>query len=145
MNEELLFLQNNEVWMEVMQLNTASKDTIIFKRQDGIKISGHYAKINGNTLMFYRKDKSLYIYIGNKEICLDENVNLLYERMGANITFSIYRDNDALFSITYPSFRNDPINMEDFDFNSEKEEDYDIFLFIYNVFNNPERKCIIYT
>lgn len=146
MSKDLIFLQNNDAWMEVMQLNTKTKDTKVLKRYDGIKTSGHYAIINGDAVMFYLKDKSLYINVKNNEICLDDNnIGLSYERRGEEITFSIYRSNNAVYSISYPSFRNHPINMEDFDFNSDKEEDYDIFLFVYNVVHNPERRNVIYT
>ena len=146
MSEDLIILQNNDTWMEVMQLNTRTQDTKVLKRNDGIKTSGHYTKINGDAVMFYRKGKSLYFNVKNNEICLDDNnISLSYKRRGDDIIFSIYRGNNAMYSISYSSFRNDPINKEDFDFNSDKEEDYDIFLFVYNVVNNPERRNMIYT
>ena len=132
--------------MEVMWLNTITNDIKILKRYDGIRISGHYATINGTLVMFYRKNKSLYINVENNEICLDDDNNSLsYERKGGNILFSICRGRNIIYSVFYPSFRNDPINKEDFDFNSDKEEDYDFFLFVYNVVNSFERKNLVYT
>ena len=78
MSENCIILQNNDIWMEVMWLNTITNDIKILKRYDGIRISGHYATINGTLVMFYRKNKSLYINVENNEICLDDDNNITF-------------------------------------------------------------------
>ncbi|SFT04883.1 hypothetical protein [Marininema halotolerans] len=146
MNEDLIVLQNRDLWLEMMLLNTKTFETEIIKRRDNVKIRGHNAILKGNLLMLYRKRGRLYLNVNDKELCLEDNVNLLYmRRQDGDIQVSIQKDGETVFLIRYPSFRNDPVNQADFDFNSDKEEHYDFFLFVYNVMNDPERKGFIYT
>lgn len=145
MSENIIFLQNNDIWLEVMQLNTITGDAKILKRTDEYKISGHFGEVNNKIVMFYRKDKNLYLNLENREISLcDSTINLSFERIDKNNKFSINRGNDILYSVIYPSCIYDPLNIADFDFNSDREEDQDFFLFVYNVMQNKEWQSRIY-
>jgi len=146
MYEKLIFLQNNDVWLEMMQLNTITGNKKVIKRSDSLKISGHYRKTNNDIVMLYRKDKYLYLNVKNKEILLeDKDIKLSFDKIGKNNEFIIYRGNDILYSSIYPSCCYDPVNMADFDFNADKEEDQDLFMFVYNVMQDKEWQKRIYT
>ena len=146
MSGTVIFLQNQDVWLEMIEFNTLSGEVKVIKRSDELKISGHYGKINNEIVMLYKKDNSLYLNLKNKEIPLnDKNVSFSFERIGKNNKFSINSGSDILYSEIYPSCIYDPVNIADFDFNEDREEDQDFFLFVYNVMQDKERQKRLYT
>lgn len=146
MSECIVFLKNQDVWLEVMEFNIITGDRNILKHTDEYKISGHFGKVNDEIVMFYKKDNSLYLNLKNKDISLyDKNVRLSFERIGKNNKFTINRGNDVLYSVIYPSCLYDPVNIVDFDFNDDREEDQDFFLFVYNVMQDKDWQRRIYS
>jgi len=145
MSESIIYLQNRDIWLEMMQLNIITGETKIIVRSDEYEIGGYFGKVNNENVLFYRKDDGLFIKVNNQEIALyDENIKLSFERIGENIRFIIYQGNEVLYQVIYPSCIYDPINMIDPDFNSYREEDQDFFLFVYNVMQDKEWQNRIY-
>lgn len=143
MNDNFLILQNSNLFMERMRFNHATGEMQFFERPPDYIFDGHYAKVNGEIAMLYRKGEKLYINTLRQEFCLDD-LRMTYERIetqaGEQILFVIYKGDKKVYSVTYPSFRNDPVNKADIDFNDDREEDQDFCLFLYNVANNAERQ-----
>jgi hypothetical protein len=147
MENNIIVLQNNEKWKEIMELDLSNLSNKLLERKDNkLQIRGHYIKIHNDLIMFYRKNELLYFNINNTEICLENvNLNLSFSREGRNNIFSIYNKDEIIYSISYQSYRFDRLNMLDPDFNEDQEENQDFFLFIHNVIKNPAWRKRIYT
>lgn len=146
MCENTIFLQNQDIWLEMMQFNIITGEKKIIPHINGQEIRGHYGKVNNCTVMFYKIDNVIYLDFKNKVIPMCAiDVKLIFERIGKNNKFILIKGNDILITEVYPSCAYDSVNRADFDFNDDKEEDQDFFLFVYNVMENIERQKLIYT
>lgn len=148
MGGEIIILQSKDLYMEMPRFHLATGDLEVFNRDPNVKNCGRYGTVNGERVMLYRRGEKLYINVNHQEICLHNDLNMIYERVleptGERILFNIYKAGENVYSVTDPSFRNDPINKADFDFDEDKEEDQDFCLFMYNIANSPERQRLLY-
>jgi hypothetical protein len=147
MESDFVILQNYEIWKEVMELDLSTLNYKMLERKDDrIKIRGHYKTLNNNLVMFYRKHGLLYFKVNDKEINLEcEDIKIQFLRKGGNNKFIIKHNEKVIYHIRYPSYRFDRLNMVDPDFNADREEDQDFFLFVYNVIKDHARRKRIYT
>ena len=141
-----LILQNNDKWKEILAFNPSIGSKRKLVRNDNIvKVNGVYIIDNRGFVMFYRQKGKLFLNSCGKEYCLDDyNCNVYHERKGIVNEFRIEISGIPVFSQNYQSWRYDPLNQFDLDFNEDMEENQDFYLFVYNVMKNNERRQRIY-
>jgi len=145
--EETIILQNKRAWIELMSYNYVTGEWQEIRRDnDAVFVQGFYEKVNGGTVMVYKKRERLYFRFNEKEICLEDgDCQVTFERLDRSNFFSIEESGEEFFSVTYPSWKFDPINMIDPNFNDSMEEIQDIYLFIYNLMQDKERQKRVFT
>ncbi|WP_135552687.1 hypothetical protein [Paenibacillus cymbidii] len=144
--EESIILQNNRHWIELMRYNYITDERQLILRGDSaINVKGIYEKVKDGTVMLYKKRGRLHFQFNEKEICLEDDGRVTFERLDRNNYFSIEKSGEVFFSITYPSWRFDPLNLVDPNFSDSMEEDQDIYLFIFNLMQNKERQKRVFT
>jgi hypothetical protein len=150
MKNNIIILQNWDLWKECLQLDLITGEKRMITRIDDLNpsIQGHYEVKDNDCIMVYRKNGLLYFSLNDQETCLDDpNVTVSFIREDRdNNTFTV-KDNDRVFyQTTYPSFSYDLFDFsKPFDFTFQTEEDQDLFLFIYNFLNDPRRRRVMYT
>lgn len=146
-NYENILLSNREQWKELMLYNLiTSKKELISRTSDNIRIQGHYVRKDGDFVMFYKKSNKLHFQVEGKEYYLEsDDCKVTFERMGRLNRFCIEISNNTVFSHTYRSWRYDPLNMVDIDFNEDMEENQDFYLFVYNVMQDKDWRKRIYS
>jgi hypothetical protein len=148
MSDQTIILRHHSIWEECLQLDliTGEKKELVRVNQDDFPYQGDYEIKGDDLIMLYRKVGSLYFSVNDKETCLDDpNVTVSFVREDPNNTFTLKNKEKIVYQITYPSYRFDPVNMADFEFDDFMEEDQDIFLFIYRLLNHPRRRRVMYT
>jgi hypothetical protein len=148
MSDQTIILQKSDRWRECMQFDLVTREKKTISHFDIInpKIRGHYATKGNDLLMIYRKNDLLYFSLNDQETCLDDpNVTVSLERIDRNNTFTMKNKEQVIYRLIYPSYRFDPVNMADFEFDDWREEDQDFCLFLYNLMDDPYRKKRIYT
>jgi hypothetical protein len=154
MVNDVIILQNSDLWKELMEYNLITGEKKIVLRSDSnFSIQGHFIrrktgilKHKDNYLMFYKKSNKLYFQIDGKQYCLQDNdCTLSIENKGKYNVFYIKISGKTVFSQEYLSPRYYPINLADFEFNEDREEEQDFYLFINNVMKDKERQERIYS
>jgi len=96
--------------------------------------------------MFYKKQGAFYFQVEGKEIPLEANDCIIqFQRIGRFNLFQILMSEEIVFSHKYESLRYDELNKIDPDFNEDREEDQDFYLFIFNVMKDGGRRNRIYS
>lgn len=142
-----IFLQNNDRWNQLLKFDIVSGSLSEVPRPiRGVRISGHYKKWLNSYVMFYRKQSALYFQVEGKKILLENSDCIMqFKREGHFNLFQIIAGEKTIFEHQYESLLYDSISEIDPDFNDEKEEDQDFYLFVFNVMNDNERRNRIYT
>ena len=143
MNDNPIFLRNNNLYREMMQYNPENGNIEIIQQRDDTRISGFYSIINKEMFMLYKKGNNLLLRVNDEIIPLsDSSLRISFERIEKNNRVIIQHGSQEIFSSIYPSCIYDPVNMADIDFNCDREEDQDFLLFIKNMINSKERQEI---
>jgi hypothetical protein len=150
MESNIIELANNNLYAEIMELDLATMQKRILDRKDSKqKISGHYVRKGDDLILLYRnnwKDGVLYFNVNDREISLDDpDVSVSFIRRDTNNIFTVINKDEVFYQITYPSYRFDPVNMADFEFDDWHELYQDFFLFLYYLMQQPDKKNTIYT
>jgi hypothetical protein len=139
----VILLKNYEAWYQILELDLVTGKKQVFERQADVKIRGAYVERDQTLLLFYKKDGKLHFACGGRGVCL-EDCEITFERLGKDNRFRISLHGESFFEHTYPSWREDPLNKVDIDFNEDMEENQDFFLFIHNVMQDSEWAARIY-
>lgn len=97
------------------------------------------------TVCFFRSKQGLSLAVDKHIIVLGkEDKVLLQQAENGRKHFSIQRDGDLIFSVTYAPPEVQPYLGVTQLFSMVEEEDYDIFLLIHNIQNDPERRDVAF-
>lgn len=142
---------NNKFKMAEMDVNSGNmkyycklfyKLLKIFKSRPSF--SGHYSKINGKIIVFYRIKEKLFLRVDKVLFELDDAIEVRWKRLNDFNCFSLLRNGRQLLELIYKRPKINPSLEIDTVSSFVEEEDFDFCLFIYNVMNNSERKKRIY-
>lgn len=141
-----IVLQSRDTFDEVAVFNPQTKEFSKFSKADRqdlakIQINGFYSHISNRLICLFLHNRNLVFKSDNELVELDNDTKVLLEIADENQNhFTIQKGGEIIFSLTYtrPSIT-PPISAYQF-FSMVEEEDFDIFLLIYKICNNSERK-----
>jgi hypothetical protein len=106
------------------------------------KISGSYARLNGNLITIYRNGENLHVSFDSNDVEIRDSVKIFLDRGDLNV-ISLVENGIPILSFSYKSPLHD-LPEDQFDVSFSEKEDFDFGLFLYNVISNPERRDRIY-
>jgi hypothetical protein len=141
-----IVMQSRDEFNEVAVFNPRTKEFSKFSKTDRqdlakIQINGFYSHINNRLICFFLYNRNLIFKSDDELIELGDDTKVLLEIADNNQSyFRIQKGGEIVFSLAYtrPSII-PPISAYQF-FSMVEEEDFDIFLLIYKICNNSERK-----
>jgi hypothetical protein len=102
---------------------------------------GHYARLAGTLVVFYRLNGSLWLRMGDTVTNLNpSSTEVRWDKQGAVSRLTLFSDGGVIATLQYePRFSSTP-----YDFGMEEPGDFDFGLFISNVLADPAWRGRIY-
>ena len=147
----ILVLRVQEIYKKLVLLDTVSGAVTIISRDDypefdSRQTNGIVGKAGTKIVYFYRMEDYLYIKVDELIITITIEVTSSITSIDNKTNnFKLFRGKEILLSIDYERpVINPSLEISQFFNPFIEEEDFDIFLFINNVINNPRRREILY-
>lgn len=144
-----LLLQSKDVYQDLLELDTNTGKTRLFKRSQKPDIldrgiMGSFAIIEGIRLLLYRLKGVLFFQIGDEDVVkIDEDIESYWEESSSRNRLEFVRGSDVLSRFEYdPSKLKQPIPSDPTAYIDI--EDFDFCLFVHRVLSTPDRRRHIY-
>ena len=142
-----IILQSQDEFNEVGVLDPHSgKFSIVSKIENpklsDLSTSGYFCHMDDKLICFFRLDSNLVVKVDDQLITLDNRDKVMLEsRRGDQYHFKVQKGMDIVISLIYKRTPiSPPISAYEFFNPMITEESFDIFLFIYNAFNDSGRR-----
>ncbi len=146
----MLVLQSHDRYDDVLVLDCASNSMSFHSKRGSPELAarpvrGHFTREGGDLVLFYRRDGSLHLRAGEKDVALEPgtSVELRNDTTRGTRTLSVVRDGRAVLQWAHKPVEIRPPLEEDPTPFVEREQ-FDFALFIENVLNDPQRRERIY-
>ena len=146
-----IILQSQEKSNKLAELDLTTSEFSVFEKTDyqnklDFPIRGHFSCLDDILICFFKLDEQFMIKVDDILITLDDKDKVFLRQEDDNHNrFEIERDGKIIFTKVYSCPEISPdISAHQFFNPLISEEDFDIFLFIRNVINNPDRKMRVY-
>ena len=138
-----VILESQDKFSEIAILDVASGTfEITQKPEKKIETNGYYSNYDGSLVTFFRLNQNLYFGVDKQIIQFKENDRVSISPLSnGHSQFSIWRDKENIFNYEYESHHiTPPISAFQIVNPIIGEEEFNIFLFVYNAINDKERK-----
>lgn len=105
-------------------------------------LSGLFEELGGETVLFFRREGTLYLRTGNRLIEVTDHVASRHAAQDGRRTLTLVRGGEVLLTLSYPEsdLADLPADIVPF----AEEEDRDFGLFIHDVLSDPDRRSQIW-
>lgn len=144
-----IFLQSQDDYIEIGIIDPINgafsvSSKIEYPNIEKIPKNGFFSQKYGTTVGFFSNGDNLVLWIDGNEIVLSDSLTVSLETVTDKDKFnkfSITRDQNEVFTLEYPiEVIDPPIEAYQFFNPSITEDHFDIFKFVFNVFNDVHRK-----